>query len=103
MKRMSSRDIIAMAVLSAVIIVISAVGVFAAGALSPEQKFLKRQTKSCPNCSLIGASLGDADLRGANLSGANISGANLSGAQLTYTIWTDGSKCSHNSVTTCSK
>jgi len=43
MKRMSSRDIIAMAVLSAVIIVISAVGVFAAGALSPEQKFLKRR------------------------------------------------------------
>lgn len=60
---------------------------------------------------LAGADLREADLSGANLAGANLSYANLTGARLegarlqgailAGTVWSDGRRCSDDSVGSC--
>jgi len=75
----------------------------------------------CPGANLAGASLAGANLAGANLVIANLAGANLTGANLESArlegayiagadlsdallggaTWTDGRRCSPDSIGTC--
>jgi len=85
MKR-RGRGIITVVALVAVVIVLSAGGAFAMGALTPEQNFLYGKTKDCPNCKLSQAALNGRDLSNANLKGAT---------------WIDYSKCEYGSIGKC--
>ena len=56
-----------------------------------------------PNADLSDADLSDADLSRADLSGADLSHANLFGTILSGAHWADGTKCSDDSIGSCTK